>query len=1636
MHRSFLRPVAAVLVVVAACLGPDESRPSRILPEPTPKTPKVEPTPAPRPGQPLRVALDADVVGSSTWTSGHRAGLRVQGYRAVDLRRLEPLSSGEAILTLAVGDERRELARATLGRTGAADLQFRVPELATGDYHATLLVRSSGSERELPVDVSVTRAVRTMLTTDKPLYQPGQTIHMRALALGAMDLRPASGAVTFEVADGRGNKVFKKVVTADRFGVASADFRLAEAVNPGAYQLSATVADAPVAERTVDVRRYSLPKFRVEIDGTEPFYRPGARVRGTVRAEYFFGRKVRGTVRVTGSTFDVGWNAIATVDGRLDAEGRFPFEMTLPDRLAGVPLAQGNALVRFEVAVVDGAAHTERVTRSVPVAQDLLRVELVPESGRFVGDLENQVFAVATTPDGRPAEADLLVRASGREVRARTDTAGIARFALALPASSIGWRGSDATGCAGQQGALVDIEARTTRGDVVRESRCLPAQPGGTAPILLRTDRALYTSGQAMRVEVIAPGNAPVFLSIIKGGQTVLTSTLERTGGIARRDIALPTDLFGTLEVHAYRVDGDGNVVRDGRVVYVEPAAGLQVAIQPDRAEYRPGDDARVRFRVTDAQGRGVAAALGVVVVDESVYALSDAQAGLEKVFFTLERELLTPRVELHMGESVDHLVGARADARRENAARVLLAAIEPERDLSRLRDARAVRAAFESSQLPQVFEAVKQWTLSHQAFARTAEGLRFRPDTMQQMRAADAISEDLARAPDGRLLTPGLLRSIDPTFSFYAVARLAAAQRFQEIANVVARTRDVQSLETLVASGALTRDKIRDPWGFAFLVRRAAPRAQVYGVAPGYELASPGPDGRVGTADDITSAEPFLVPAEQQGPFANFVRASTGWGWRMARGAGGIAFDMAAEAAPMPQAMPAPVATATAPSVPEPATTRQAQQPGAAPAPRVREFFPETMLWAPAVITDAQGEATLRIPVADSITTWRMSASASSAAGALGAATAPLRVFQDFFVDLDLPPTLTQNDEVSVPVAVYNYMTESQRVSLRIELDAAMRLSGAAEQALVVEPGEVTVRYFRVRAQTPGQARLTVHAAGTRLSDAVRRTVLVEPDGRPETFTTSEPLEREATVSIQLPEQAIAGSERAVLKVFGGAGAQAVDNLDSLLRMPSGCFEQTSSTTYPNVLVLKYLRDSRRSSPELELRATEYISLGYQRLLTFEVDGGGFEWFGNAPAHRILTAYGLMEFADMARVHEIDPRVIERTQAWLGRQQRPDGTWQPDEGGIAEGAINAYQGSVLRTTAYVAWALVHSGARGPARDRALGWLRQHAPEARDAYTRAVLANALLEASAADPAGLQVVDRLAESARVEGGKASWTDAEGAGLTHSTGDAHTIETTALAAMALVRAGRHRAVADKALAYLVGNKDAFGNWQTTQATILALRAMLSSGERGSDRTAQITVEVDGRSAGRLEVRPDNRTVVQALDLRPFLHRGESRVRIRASEDAGVFFQLAGQYHVPWGTAAREPAGAGPLSIGVEYDRRDLRVDDTVTVTATLRYRGEAAGQMPLVDLGVPPGFQVEAADLDRLVTDHTILRYSVTPRQLIVYLDELRPAQTLTLRYRLRAKLPVRAQAPASEAYLYYTPEERGATRPVLLTVAPR
>ena len=93
--------------------------------------------------------------------------------------------------------------------------------------------------------------------------------------------------------------------------------------------------------------------------------------------------------------------------------------------------------------------------------------------------------------------------------------------------------------------------------------------------------------------------------------------------------------------------------------------------------------------------------------------------------------------------------------------------------------------------------------------------------------------------------------------------------------------------------------------------------------------------------------------------------------------------------------------------------------------------------------------------------------------------------------------------------------------------------------------------------------------------------------------------------------------------------------------------------------------------------------------------------------------------------------------------------------------------------------------------------------------------------------------QLLLDARTEKDEQAWWNAEETGF-YGRGASASVETTGLAVQALLKWGEASGTARKALAYIAAKKDAAGTWGTTQATIMALRALLLATEKGAADT----------------------------------------------------------------------------------------------------------------------------------------------------------------------------------------------------------
>ena len=454
---------------------------------------------------------------------------------------------------------------------------------------------------------------------------------------------------------------------------------------------------------------------------------------------------------------------------------------------------------------------------------------------------------------------------------------------------------------------------------------------------------------------------------------------------------------------------------------------------------------------------------------------------------------------------------------------------------------------------------------------------------------------------------------------------------------------------------------------------------------------------------------------------------------------------------------------------------------------------------------------------------------------------------------------------------------------------------------------------------------------------------------------------------------------------------------------------------TYPNVLVLDYLKKTQKSTPETQLKAERFIGLGYQQLLTFEVPGGGFSLFGESPAIVNLTAYGLLEFHDMAEVYPVDAALLERTARWLMERQSGDGTW----------------GNML-DTALVTWALIENGHEdSPEVQRALDVLRTRWQTVKESYVLGLIANAL--AAARDTSAGQVLDVLESRKIVEKDTIHWS-AQGPSLMGVEGRTGDMETTALIVYAMLRAGQYPESVQRGLTYLIRQKDSFGTWYSTQATILSLKALIEATTKAgvAAEEGKVTVSLNGVQADPIVITEETADVVHSLVFDD-VQVGDNTVEFQVEGGGNLMYQVTAEYYAPWDKLPPDELAGEAMAIDVSYDRTTLAVNDEITARARITLNRDLQALLVLVDLGVPPGFAVETDDLERLVEKGVIQRYELTGRQIILYIENMQPMMPVDVTYRLRAKYPIKAKVPASSAYDYYNPDTQDSQAPVEFVV---
>ena len=667
------------------------------------------------------------------------------------------------------------------------------------------------------------------------------------------------------------------------------------------------------------------------------------------------------------------------------------------------------------------------------------------------------------------------------------------------------------------------------------------------------------------------------------------------------------------------------------------------------------------------------------------------------------------------------------------------------------------------------------------------------------------------------------------------------------------------------------------------------------------------------------------------------------------------------------------------------PEKAEEAEEAGA-----LRSWFPETFLFEPLVVTDAQGLATVSVKVPDRLTTWRILGLAHARNGTQAGAEASFLGTLPAYVDPVLPPFLRVGDRLDLPILLVNTTQEELRAPLVVEMRGGAE--GRIELSTVIPASGSRVVKLPLTARRPVRAELLATLGHT---DAQVRFLPVHPRGRPVEQQVSGTLAARRSFALVGPEELDPGSSRIRLLVFPGALA--------LLRSELAAAPDRSGLAHDAYGLLlagqgPELLRALGEEPGLDAMRQQAI-LGAQRVIR------------HARAPDLASAVLL---AQAALAHPGSPvlsRLAERLVAQMASSQRPDGSFGGGQGWTLQ--------RLLVTSAQAVRVVALAGSTSERADRrargvqlrSSGLFERNLRMVKDPYTAA----AILSTRA-------VAGSLAETLRERLRAAIKQRKDGArflpimdGVVRSDGlRPSQSEATALAVLALERDPKAPWLADLGASLLAGYEPGLG-WGDGRSNLAALRAVLRLFKDPLPDRIGIVLKKDGETVTEGSLSAARMRDLLAIEAPVSDVTGTHTWSVQADPPvAGLGFSLSLRCWVPWELA---PSAQG-LELSIERPEQMA-----VSRAAEIRLLAVAPAQQELrLRHALPAGVHAEPASLEALVQAGTIRSFETDDSGVTMLVPARDPGQTFRAAYRVVPTLAGTLHSAASSLALDARPEQ--------------
>lgn len=674
---------------------------------------------------------------------------------------------------------------------------------------------------------------------------------------------------------------------------------------------------------------------------------------------------------------------------------------------------------------------------------------------------------------------------------------------------------------------------------------------------------------------------------------------------------------------------------------------------------------------------------------------------------------------------------------------------------------------------------------------------------------------------------------------------------------------------------------------------------------------------------------------------------------------------------------------------------------------------FRSCIYWNAIVQTDNKGQADFEFYTSDDNTSFKIMAEGTSYKGDLGKSEASFAVKELIQSDLKIPLFASEQDVILLPLWLKN--NSGKNLKLEYKVDFPKNKNEISESAFIeLKPNESKTVNIKLIAEKVGKnLPLEITLSGENYTTKIKKTIDIYAKGFPANIDISG--SKSKSIDFVLRD-VIPNSMNVDFKLFYNPFSSIFDGLESMMREPHGCFEQVSSSNYPNIMVMQ-LSKFKNTAPEFKQRALQFLENGYQKLKNYESKDGGFEWYGGNPGNEALTAYGLLQFNEMKEFINVDQKLIGRSMDWLNSRKDDKGGFKQNPGKYGFSGIKKEVNN-----AYIVYVLSEMGNKDI--EKQYQTALEEGLKSKDLYRMELLALAAFNLNKMEDykSLMTLIKAEVKKQALKNLKAEQS------VINSYGRSMNVEIASLYALALLK---EKKIADdvvEIIDYIQSAKTSYG-FGSTQATALALKAVTEFNKIYVNNNVMkiATMDLNNEPIDLTVKDKEGNVILKELKVK----EGTNNFSIQIQEESGIPYSFNVQYN----TYTPNNAAACKLLLTTKAVTNKVKVSETARVEIEIQNKTTTEISNPIARIGIPGGLTPEPWQLKELVEKNAVDYYEIFDNELVFYFRKLNGKEIRKINVDFKAIVPGSYKGVASSAYLYYEKEHKNWNQGLQIEVLP-